>query len=109
MTAEAIAQLRLARLELAVLSACETNRGSVVAEGASSGFGELTSAFLLAGAHGVVGSLWRVGDTATSALMIQFHARLAGKAGVAAALAVAQRGMVRKSPAEWAAFRYVTQ
>jgi CHAT domain-containing protein/tetratricopeptide (TPR) repeat protein len=72
-TAEAIAGLPLPGLELAVLSACETGLGMV---GGGEGVFGLQRAFHLAGAHNVVASLWKVGDTATAALMAIFYDRL---------------------------------
>jgi len=104
LSATSIAQLPLAKLELAVLSACETGRS---ADRRGSGIGELTSAFLLAGARGVVGSLWRTDDAATALLMSRFHAAFARSGDAAGALREAQVAMVERPPGEWAAFRYV--
>jgi CHAT domain-containing protein/tetratricopeptide (TPR) repeat protein len=73
LTAEAIAGLPLAGLELAVLSACETGLGLV---GGGEGVFGLQRAFHLAGAHNVVASLWRVDDQATAALMAVFYDQL---------------------------------
>jgi CHAT domain-containing protein len=73
LTAEAIAGLPLHKLELAVLSACETGLGEVA--GAEGVFG-LQRAFHLAGAKNVVASLWKVDDQATPALMALFYDKL---------------------------------
>jgi CHAT domain-containing protein len=73
LTAEAIAGLPLHKLELAVLSACETGVGEVA--GGEGVFG-LQRAFHLAGARNVVASLWKVDDQATAALMALFYDKL---------------------------------
>jgi CHAT domain-containing protein/tetratricopeptide (TPR) repeat protein len=73
LTAEAIAGLDLGRLELAVLSACETGLGE-----AASGEGVfgLQRAFHLGGCRNVVASLWKVDDEHTAALMAVFYHQL---------------------------------
>jgi CHAT domain-containing protein len=72
-TGEALIDLDLSGLELAVLSACETGVGDVA--GGQGVFG-LQRAFHYAGAHNVVVSLWKVGDLTTAALMGEFYANL---------------------------------
>ena len=70
---EALAGLDLSKLELAVLSACETGLGeAATGEGV---FG-LQRAFHLGGCRNVVASLWKVDDDATAALMALFHHEL---------------------------------
>lgn len=107
--ADEISQLRLPRLRLVVLAACETLRSR---NGRSGGFAGLSSAFLAAGAHGVMGSLWRANDHATKALTERFYSVYDSTGNGADALASAQRQMLRatdpalRSPAAWAGFRY---
>jgi CHAT domain-containing protein len=74
LTAEEIAALDLSGLDWAVLSACETGVGDVLADDGVFG---LQRAFQVAGARTVVTSLWAVDDAATRAWMDQFcRARL---------------------------------
>ena len=73
LTAEAIAALPLEKLELAVLSACNTGQGDVAG---GEGVMGLTRAFHLAGARNVVASLWKVDDDATAKLMELFYRNL---------------------------------
>ena len=72
-TGEALIDLDLSGLELAVLSACETGLGDVA--GGEGTFG-LQRAFHLAGARDVVCSLWKVPDEPTAALMAEFYRNL---------------------------------
>src|SRR5205807_6863733 len=72
-TGEALVDLNLSGLELAVLSACETGLGDV-ADGEGT-FG-LQRALHLAGTKNVIASLWKVDDQATAALMTLFYRHL---------------------------------
>jgi CHAT domain-containing protein/Tfp pilus assembly protein PilF len=68
-----ILDLPLDNLRLCVLSACETGLGELTeAEGVLG----LQQSFHAAGCPNVVGSLWRVDDEATAALMTQFYHEL---------------------------------
>ena len=98
------------RARLVTLSACETalGKGYFTEMPAGDEFVGLTRAFLSAGGHSVLASLWTVNDESTRALMTRFYKHLHEKGG-AAALARAQRE-VRESdvryrdPYYWAAF-----
>src|SRR5262249_27601826 len=73
LTAEALLSLPLEKLELAVLSACQTGLGSV-ADGEC--VHSLAHAFHVAGCKNVVASLWNVPDAPTAALMAVFYNEL---------------------------------
>lgn len=109
LTAEEIASMNLSAVRLVVLSACETQRS---VSGRAGGFAGLSRAMLSAGAGGVVGSLWRVDDAYTRALMAEFHQAYRRSADAAAALRHAQLRLLNstdaslRSPAAWAGFRY---
>jgi CHAT domain-containing protein len=105
-TADAIVGLDLRKLDLAVLSACETGLGDVA--GGEGVYG-LVRAFHVAGTRNVVASLWKVDDEATAALMVLFYRELWGKEKVSPmeALRRAQLAVYRDPGrvAEWAAGR----
>ncbi|HEX5270062.1 MAG TPA: CHAT domain-containing protein [Gemmataceae bacterium] len=73
LTGLGVVDLPLEGLRLCVLSACETGLGELT-EG--EGVIGLQRAFHAAGCPDVVGSLWRVDDAATAALMAQFYHEL---------------------------------
>jgi CHAT domain-containing protein len=90
---------------LVVLSGCQTGLADLTAGGELDG---LVRAFLTAGVRTVLGSLWRVDDEATSALMSAFYTGLGKDMGPAAALRCAQRS-VKDNPSSdhpysWAGF-----
>jgi CHAT domain-containing protein len=93
---------------LVVLSACESAAGRMVAgEGPLS----LSRAFLQAGASGVVGTVWPVGE-ATTQLMGRFYRELAAGQSTADALRAAKQSLLHgayPSPLDWAAFSLVTR
>jgi CHAT domain-containing protein/tetratricopeptide (TPR) repeat protein len=76
LTGEAIAGLDLRRMDLAVLSACDTGLGEA---SAGEGVFGLQRAFHLGGCRNVVASLWKVDDQATAALMALFYHHLWAK------------------------------
>jgi CHAT domain-containing protein/Tfp pilus assembly protein PilF len=73
LTGEALVELPLEGLRLAVLSACETGLGEVTD---GEGVQGLVRAFHLAGCSDVVASLWNLNDEATAALMTLFYHNL---------------------------------
>ncbi len=87
-----------------VLSGCSAGRGHPTGGDVIG----LTSAFLYAGAAGVVAGLWRVDDTATASLMTEFYRKLDGGANTADALRLAQLALLRventSHPYFWAPF-----
>ena len=97
--------------ELAVLSACSTQRGLQLG---GEGVFALSRAFQSAGARRAIASLWSVSDASTATLMGDFFARLAAaeRAGqlpdYARALRDAKRALRQKaataSPYHWGAF-----
>jgi CHAT domain-containing protein len=109
LTAGEIEQLDLRRLQLVVLAACETLGVSSLE---APGFRGLAAAFQHAGARGVVGSLWRVSDDFTGALMIELHRAYRQSGDGAAALRTAQLSLLYgstaalQSPAAWGGFEY---
>lgn len=102
---EGVRHLRLSS-DLVTLSACETAVGQ---ELRGEGVIGLPHAFLEAGAHGVVMSLWRVGDQVAARYMHDFYGELhAGRAPADAMLAVRQKrisaGGSGAHPSQWAPF-----
>lgn len=93
-----------------ILAACQTQRSRA---GRTGGLSGLSGAILRAGAQGVVGSLWRVDDESTRALMMELVAVYREGASGAAALRAAQLRLLRSgdgalnSPAAWAGFHYM--
>jgi CHAT domain-containing protein/Tfp pilus assembly protein PilF len=108
--AHEVFNLRL-KADLVVLSACATGLGSGVRHDVPPGddWVGLVRAFLYAGAHSVVASLWPVDDRATAGLMQSFYAGLESGRSKARSLADAQRAMLSESghasPFYWAAFQ----
>jgi CHAT domain-containing protein/uncharacterized protein YjbI with pentapeptide repeats len=88
--AQVMGELRFERMQLVVLSACETGISDIRAT--PDEYVGLPAGFLLAGAPAVVSTLWAVNDLSTALLMGRFYALLFdGKHDAAAALNVAQR------------------
>jgi CHAT domain-containing protein len=98
--------------DLVFLSGCETGTGPAWTTRFNRGedYATLARAFLYAGAHSVVATLWPITDDGAAAFARAFYAALA-QAGPAEALAGAQRALARdprfKSPFYWAAYQLV--
>jgi CHAT domain-containing protein len=102
-----IYRLKLPRLRLAILSACQTG-----IERQYRGEGAVGAArpFFVAGVPTVVASLWPVDSDASAELMIEFHQHLHGPRRVTQALREAQVDMIHgadarfRHPYYWAPF-----
>ena len=109
-----ILRTNLTGCELAVLSACQTSVGPERPMEAST---SLAQAFLAAGTHQVVASLWHVSDESTAELMADFYGRLSQDVSAGRPLRVADSLHAAKrklressdwnSPAHWASFVHV--
>jgi CHAT domain-containing protein len=102
---EILGELDLSGVNLVVLSACETARG------VRSGGDEITSltrAFLYAGSPGVISTLWKIDDAASTLLIEELYRNLLNGVSVAEALRQAQLSVLQqpeyRHPGFWAAF-----
>ena len=97
--------------EMVVLTACESGAGKLMK---GEGLLSLTRAFLGAGAHSVVASLWNANDAATAKLMKLFYAGLKkggsrSRALQQAKIALRNSGGRESHPFYWAPFILVGQ
>ena len=96
--------------QLVILSACQTAlaSGSMADVPPGDDWVGFVEAFLQAGAGSVIASLWPVNDRATAELMQVFHEKLSSGLPASAAIAEAQRTLMRQSrtsrPYFWAGF-----
>ena len=100
-----VTAINLRGTQLVVLSACETGRGVLAA---NEGVYGLRRAFALAGAQSQVFSLWKVSDTATQALMVDYYDHLLSGMPRDAALRETQQAFLdsdeHSHPYYWSAF-----
>ena len=96
-------ELPLQNVELAVLSACDTERGRILP---GEGIESFSRAFLAAGARSTVTALWRVPDETTAAFMRVFYHHLQRGSSRAEALRRAKLRFIERGahPHYWAAF-----
>lgn len=108
LTAEQILALDLRGLQLVVLSACETGRGTEVT---GQGVLGLQASLLSAGSRGMLMSLWKVPDASTAFLMERFYAYYLDGYSAATSLRDAQRDVLQdprfKNPIHWAGWVFV--
>jgi len=98
--------LDLRGVDLATLSACDTERGKIIRGEGLQGF---SRALLAAGSRAAVTTLWRVADEPTREFMKQFYFELNGNETKAEALRLAKLRFLRSQtplqhPRFWAAF-----
>ena len=103
LTADEISRMDLSQTDLVVLSACETGLGEIVS---IEGVYGLQRAFKLAGVQGLIMSLWKVPDEATSMLMSLFYRNWFQCKDRYVAFKEAQKQVKEKypSPYYWAGF-----
>jgi len=104
-----IARVHLRRSPLVVLAGCRTLRGGARRDDLAS---SLARAFLLAGAHAVVGTSWDVDDAPAAAFFARFHELNAASGDPVAALRDAQRSMIhdpQRNIADWASAQIVVR
>jgi CHAT domain-containing protein len=87
---------------LAVLSACETGRGTITGDGVLG----LSRSLMLAGVPNVVVSLWAVPDQATASLMTEYYRQMPQQPTQAQALRQAMLTTLKQypDPHDWAGF-----
>lgn len=105
--ADEIANVNLSKVDMLVMSACQSGLGDIAA---SEGVFGLQRGFKLAGVSSIIMSLWKVNDEATRILMTEMYKNLAKGQGKREALTNAQMYLRLiedgrfDEPAYWAAF-----
>lgn len=105
--ADEIANVNLSKVDMLVMSACQSGLGDIAA---SEGVFGLQRGFKLAGVHSIIMSLWKVNDEATRILMTEMYKNLSKGQNKREALMNAQmslritEGGRFDDPAYWAAF-----
>ena len=92
------------RAKLVVLSCCHSGRGEINSEGVVG----IARAFLAAGAHSVLVSLWAISDKATLEFMKSFYQHLSAGKNASVALHQAMKNLRESEnfshPKHWAPF-----
>lgn len=103
LTAFEVINLNLDSADIVVLSACETARG--ISNHGEGVYG-LQRALRVAGAQNMIMSLWKVDDTATQELMVDFYKRWIKTNDMRKAFRDAQRNLMKTypNPYYWGAF-----
>jgi CHAT domain-containing protein len=84
--------------DLVTLSACRTGVGKLLS---GEGMMALSRAFMYAGAHAVVSTLWDVNDESTAAMMKELYAQLNSGLSPEDALRQVKRRTLRRSTSLW--------
>lgn len=104
LTAQELSNINLGKVDMVVMSACESGLGETSGEGV---FG-LQRGFKLAGANTLLMSLWKVDDTATQLLMTEFYKNYLSGKSKQESLRLAQQSLRKNpeysNPEYWAAF-----
>lgn len=93
LSAAELATLDLSKVDLAVISACQTALGRVTGDGV---YG-IQRGLKDAGVGAMLVSLWSVSDKATATLMARFHMNLAGGMDIYDAFLAARQSMIDKN------------
>jgi CHAT domain-containing protein len=106
LTATELSGMKL-QAKLAVLSACDTGRGTITGDGVVG----LGRSLFVAGVPSVVVSLWSVPDAPTAELMEAFYGHLRDSGSVARSPQLAMQDIkkVHPDPVDWAAFMAIGQ